>query len=301
MFVVPSLSSLFLCWILTWNTWNGSEAFVSPLGASRGLAMQLSAKPVWKTYWDLQCPFCRKNWKHMPDIKKRLEDRFDFQVHLTSLVFHPQAFVGQCAAYIIEQELGPQDKMEFINACYEHQQKYMRDAVGDARPSQVHAIFADIAASAGIFTETFTREYFLQQINNYDQVIKPTWQEHKKALLDGVFAVPKHVVDGTILEAAQSDWTPDDFERELFGTVSGGIPAAAVAPTPVSAPVSPSTDGGRKSISALGKNMMPSWTISGATQPAPASQSKASSASGALPSLARNMVPSWTISPPLKK
>lgn len=84
------------------------------------------------------------------EIEAKFADNYDITYHLTSLAFHPQAFFGQKAAMLVEAKKGKDDKMKFIDACYQNQTRFMNDAIGDARPSEVNAVFADIVQEAGL-------------------------------------------------------------------------------------------------------------------------------------------------------
>jgi len=176
---------------------------------------------TWKVFWDLQCPYSRKNWQRLPKIRERFEPEYDFSIHLTSLVFHRQAFPGQCAAKLIEQKKGPEARLTFIDACYKDQPVFMKGAVGDSRPSEIDAIFAGIAKDAGLFDNIFTEGVFLSMVNDWDTVVKPAWEEHKEALAYGVFGAPKHVIDEVLVPNTESDWGVEEWEKimtELEGT-----------------------------------------------------------------------------------
>ena len=175
-----------------------------------------SNKTSWQFFWDLQCPYSKKNWENYAAILAKFQDTHEFSIHLTSLLFHPQAFTAQCAANLVASKKGPQAKLEFINACYQHQHTFMNAAVGDAKKSEIDAIFADIANKAGVLDETtFTRNDFLANIHNWDLAIKPAWTEHKEALAFGVVGTPKSVIDGMLVTDSDSSWGPDEWAKEL--------------------------------------------------------------------------------------
>jgi len=117
-------------------------------------------KISWDVFWDLECPFARKNWEQLPALREAFDSRFDFTIHLTSLAFHPSGWIGQCAAFLIRRELDHTAWLAFVDAFYEHQHLY-KDDLKDPRRSEVVTVFADIAQGAGLFTEAFTREYFV--------------------------------------------------------------------------------------------------------------------------------------------
>jgi len=176
----------------------------------------ISSKRSWKSFVDLQCPFARKFYvEHRPDIESHFGDQFEFSTHLTSLAFHPQAFVGQKAAKLIELNKGIDSKLNFVDACFINQDRY-KDT-GDARPSEVDVIFANIAEEAGIFSDeaVFTRDFFLEHINDWDAIVKPTYAEHKVALGYGVFGTPKFVIDDKLVEGTESSWGPEEWETKL--------------------------------------------------------------------------------------
>ena len=167
-------------------------------------------------FWDLQCPYSHASWEKFPAIKQRFEADFDFSIQVTSLLFHPQAFTAHCAASLIEGKKGAEAKLKFIDACFAHQEEYMNSAIGNARPSEVDIVFADIAERAGIFDqEQFTREAFLSKLHDWEEAVKPAYNEHKIALGYGVYGTPKHVIDEKIVVDTESSWGPDEWVEKL--------------------------------------------------------------------------------------
>ena len=62
----------------------------------------------------------------------------------------------------------------------------MNVALGDARKSDVDAVFANIAEKAGVLDEAFTKEAFLANLHDWESAVKPAYAEHKIALGYGV-------------------------------------------------------------------------------------------------------------------
>lgn len=185
-------------------------------GESTTKKRKAPTKKTWEVFWDLQCPFSKKNWELLPAIKKEFGDEYEFKVNITSLLFHPQAFTGQCAASLLESKIGPEAKLKFIDACYENQELFMNAAVGDARRSEVDAIFANIAEKCGVLEEKIlTKDEFLGNIHDWDLAVKPAWTDHKRALGLGVFAVPKSVIDGNLITDSDSSWGPEEWGERL--------------------------------------------------------------------------------------
>jgi protein-disulfide isomerase len=178
-----------------------------------------TAKKAWKVFWDLQCPFARKNWERFGSIKERFESEYDFTVHLTSLIFHPHAFVGQCGASLVETYKGRDAFLRYVDACFQNQERYSTDTLGDSRRSEVVAVFADIAETAGLFDADddggLTKEKFTQEINNKEKAIWPAYTEHKNALSYGVFGTPKNVIDEKLILDSESVWGPDEWAKKL--------------------------------------------------------------------------------------
>jgi 2-hydroxychromene-2-carboxylate isomerase len=171
-------------------------------------------KKTWKVFWDLQCPYSRTNWEQMAAIKEHFGNDYDISIHLTSLIFHPQAFSAQCAAMLIEREKGLEAKSKFVDACFTHQEKYMNAEVGDARPSEVDAIFASIAKEAELLSDEFTYEYFVSNLHAWSNV-SPTYAEHKVALGYGVYGTPKHVIDDKLVPDTESSWGVSQWVEKL--------------------------------------------------------------------------------------
>lgn len=175
----------------------------------------MSSKKSWQIFWDLQCPYSKKNWEKFGAIKERFGDEYDISIKLTSLVFHRQAFPAQAAATLIQTYKGRETLLKFVDACFESQDSFRNDAVGDSRPSEVNAIFADIAEKAGIFDEELTREKFLAECGDWEKAVKPAFIEHKIAMGYGVFGSPKNVIDEKLVPDTESSWGPDEWAEKL--------------------------------------------------------------------------------------
>jgi hypothetical protein len=196
-----------------------------------------SGKMVWKFFWDLQCPYSKKSWEQYGRIRERFLDRFEFQVHITSLLFHRQAFAAQCAASLINTRKGPHAKRKFVDACFAHQDRYFDAAVGDSKPSDVDAIFAGIAREAGLFDEekeavgeqpgtgnsSLTEEYFLSHLRDWKEAVLPAWTEHKIALSHGVYGTAQFVIEDQLVQDTESGWTAHEWEQKLTSLSLLGI------------------------------------------------------------------------------
>ena len=182
-------------------------------------------KKSWKVFWDLQCPYSKKNWEQYEALKAKFGDEYDFSIHLTSLLFHPQAFMAQCAANLVATEHGDGDdanggaqgaKLTFINEAFKQQSKYMNDAVGDAKKSEIIEIFANIVDDAKLFTDTFTKETFRKDINDWKKAVSPAWNEYKVAAEQyHVMGTPKTAIDEKLIDNTESSWGPTEWETKL--------------------------------------------------------------------------------------
>jgi hypothetical protein len=181
---------------------------------------------TWKVFVDLQCPFAKKCMARLPAIQKRFQGEYEFSVHLTDLAFHPQAFPGHCAAYLLGVTQGPEARNKFVKECFRYQDTFSNEALlgGDATKSDVYNVFADIAEAAGVLNEdgddgddngVLSRQEFLEGMTDWERVIKPAWEEHKVALQYGVWGTPKHVIDEKLVPDTESTWGPDEFEAAL--------------------------------------------------------------------------------------
>ena len=112
----------------------------------------------------------------------------------------------------------------------------MNAALGDARKSDVDAVFATIAEKAGVLDDVFTKEAFLADLHDWESAVQPAYTEHKVALgygvtcrcgnqrrVDGVDAVdrtqvygtPKHVIDDKLVPDTESAWGAADWAEKL--------------------------------------------------------------------------------------
>jgi hypothetical protein len=170
--------------------------------------MSTTERPKWQVFWDMQCPYSKTSWEKLPEIREHFGAKYDFEIKLTSLAFHPQAFMAQSAACLIERHKGSEARLKFINACFCNQERYLNAAVGNARPSEVAAVFASIAKEVDLFdTENFTEEYFLSHLNDWDEAVRPAYTEHKEALQLQIYGTPKHVIgDIGLMADTESSW-----------------------------------------------------------------------------------------------
>jgi hypothetical protein len=170
---------------------------------------------------DLQCPYSKVSWEKLPEIQQQFRNDYTFEIKLTSLVFHPQSFIGQSAACLIEKHKGSEDRIKFIDACFQNQEQYLNAAVGDARPSEVNTVFGSIAKGVGIFDSNFTEDYFLAHIRDWDESAKPAYIEHKEALKRQIYGTPKHVIgDYGLITDSESSWGAEEFTKHLEGKES---------------------------------------------------------------------------------
>lgn len=193
---------------------------------SRPASSSLSS--TWHIFWDLQCPYARKHWhQHRTVLANAFRHQFDFEIHLTSLAFHPHAFPGQCAAQLLEQEKGHDAKLRFIDACFEHQHEYTNVALPDPTKSDIKRVFATIAQRAGLLdseevedtimdgANQLTLNDFMVRMDDWEKVVKPAYSEHKIALSYGVFGTPKHVIHGKLVPDTESSWGVDEWKVKL--------------------------------------------------------------------------------------
>jgi len=181
-------------------------------------------KSVWKVFWDLQCPYSKKHWEHFGSIKDKFKDKYDFEVYLTSLAFHPQAFTAQSGASLVETKKGRPALLKYVDACFVNQDKFMNKVLRDVKTSNIDKIFADIAEEAGVLdtdtgtgtgAEDFTKKVFLAEIHNWENAIKPAYTEHKIALGYGVYGAPKNVINEQLITGTESSWGPSEWTREI--------------------------------------------------------------------------------------
>lgn len=173
-------------------------------------------KKSWKIFWDLQCPYSRRNWQKLAELRTKFAADYEFTVYITSLAFHPQAFTAQCGAALIENKKGRDAMFQYVDACFEKQESFMNATIGDARKSEIDAVFASIAESAGVFDDAnFRKEDFLSGLHDWETAVKPAYAEHKIALRYGVYGTPKHVVDEELLEDTESDWGVKEWDEKL--------------------------------------------------------------------------------------
>jgi len=173
------------------------------------------AKKSWKIFWDLQCPYAKKNWERLSAIRSKFQDEYDFSIHLTSLSFHAQAFQAQCCASLIESYSGRDALLTFVDACFERQTEFTNAALGDCKKSDVTAVFADIAEKSGLLEGDLTKEKFFAEANDWQKAVQPAYTEHKVALAYGVYGTPKHVVDEKLVADTESVWGPEEWADKL--------------------------------------------------------------------------------------
>lgn len=181
-----------------------------------------TAKPSWRVFLDLQCPFSKVAYGHLPALWERFGKQFDITIHYTSLAFHPQAFTAQCAAVLIGRKVSSEARTKFEAACFDKQTSYMNKATTDDTKADVAKIFADIAESSGSLGKEFTREQFLKHLNDYDTVVMPAYEEVKEALRFGVYGSPQNVICGKLVPDTESAWGADTWAIELDKLQHGG-------------------------------------------------------------------------------
>merc|ERR1711879_71685 len=96
-----------------------------PGEVSNDSSQQVAAKPSWKMFYDLQCPFSKAAFMKLPEIRKAFGEKYEITTHIVSLAFHPQAFTAHCAAVLMGEKEGQEARAKFEKACFEKQESYM--------------------------------------------------------------------------------------------------------------------------------------------------------------------------------
>ena len=168
-------------------------------------------------FFDLQCPYSRRLWRKVPELKFKYGSSYKITTHITSLAFHRQSFPAHCAAYLIGIEKGSDARLRFENACFAKMDRYDDDAAEKLTKTELDEVFATIAEEEGLFdNDAFTKAMFLASLSDRMRVIMPTWFEHKEALAIGVFKTPQHVLDGKLIPDTDSSWDVDEYEAVLL-------------------------------------------------------------------------------------
>eukprot|EP00959_Pyramimonas_sp_CCMP1952_P340268 7126942-Pyramimonas_sp.AAC.2 len=110
---------------------------------------------------------------------------------------------------------GAEKRAKFEDACFAQQESFMNAALGDARKSDVDKVFASIAEGAGVFDAKFTKDAFLSKLHDWEQAVKPAYNEHKVAMGYGVYGTPKHVIREALIADTESAWGPDEWDAKL--------------------------------------------------------------------------------------
>lgn len=108
----------------------------------------MATKASWKIFLDLQCPYSKRVFDKLPELRARFGNTYDITTHFTALAFHPQAFTALCATVAVGGALDPASRAKYETALFAEQERFMNAALGDARKSEIDAVFADIAESA---------------------------------------------------------------------------------------------------------------------------------------------------------
>ena len=82
----------------------------------------------WKIFLDLQCPYSKVFWERLPSIQERFGSKYIFTRHITSLLFHPQAFDAHCAVHcavtLVGNVRGMEIRRKYEDALFENQESY---------------------------------------------------------------------------------------------------------------------------------------------------------------------------------
>ncbi|CAJ1916622.1 unnamed protein product [Cylindrotheca closterium] len=100
--------------------------------------------------------------------------------------------------------------LKYADTCFENQESFMNAAIGDARKSEIKAVFASLAEKAGALDDSFTKDMFLAELDNCENTVKPAFTEHKIALGHSVYDTPIHVIDEKLVPSTESTWGADE-------------------------------------------------------------------------------------------
>jgi protein-disulfide isomerase len=183
--------------------------------ANHGLAPDPSQRVTWQIFLDLQCPYSKVAAEKIPELRAAFGTRMLISTHFTSLSFHPQAFLAQCAAKTFETTTDDETYQKFIAAMWENQANYMNGATAEMCKDEIKAEIANIAEAAELFTAEFTRAQFLRKLDDWELTTKPAYADVKFALNLQAYGTPKHVIHGRVVANTESKWGAEEWTTKL--------------------------------------------------------------------------------------
>jgi hypothetical protein len=73
-----------------------------------------------------------------------------------------------------------------------------------------------LAGKSGVLDDhSFTKKFFLDEIDDLEKAIKPAYTEHKIELGHGVYGTPKNMIDEKLVPDTESGWGPTEWEEKL--------------------------------------------------------------------------------------
>lgn len=158
-----------------------------------------NADVILYEYSDLQCPFCQRFHGTMNAIVEQYGNDVGWVYrHLPLTSIHPEAEPGALAAECVGEQAGDEGFFEFIDGVFAQQ-----SSMG---PSLYESLAEDIGVNMNQFTECVDSGKYLTKIRGQQQA----------AISQGIGATPSTVVNGQLIEGAESQARFDAIIQSLL-------------------------------------------------------------------------------------
>ncbi len=166
---------------------------------------------VIEMFFDLECPFSRKGWQTIFQIKQAYSaEQIYLILYPMTLGNHRQSWDATKAAIAVAGD-DPSKFVKFVNYLFDHQSEFANEAFKDQTQTQWHQLLASYAVDA---TEWSDQNQFIELLNSpeiYSQARIPA----RFATIRGVWSTPTYFINGAEATDLSSQSSLQDWQRAI--------------------------------------------------------------------------------------
>jgi protein-disulfide isomerase len=162
-------------------------------------------------FFDLECPFSKKGWQTMMQLKDVCQPKLYIILQPMSLGNHRQSWDATKAAIAIAGN-DTNKFIDFVSYLFEHQEEFANEAFKDKTQKDWHDLLAQYALDATAWSE---REKFIQLLNSED-IYNQTKIPARFAAIRGVWSTPTFFINGAEATDLSSQSSLADWQNKIY-------------------------------------------------------------------------------------
>uniref|UniRef100_A0A7S1G5G6 Thioredoxin-like fold domain-containing protein n=1 Tax=Bicosoecida sp. CB-2014 TaxID=1486930 RepID=A0A7S1G5G6_9STRA len=167
-----------------------------------------------EVHLDLQCPFSKRGWGNVKQLKDRYSaDQLRIVFYPFTLFTHQWAWIAHHSATTVGLLKGRDAFFSIVDKAFEEQEKFQHAAGRDKTPADVEAVFAEWAAGVGCDKAEFAAAF------ESDEGYLAPKEAQRVGILRQVWSTPTFFLNGVEADKMGSGKSPDEWAEVLDGMI----------------------------------------------------------------------------------